>query len=919
MAPRRQTELWLLIAAAPVLLLLFALLLVNDGEALSVQKFAVPLGLMAAFAAAHLATRRFAPNADPAILPIAFALSGIGICFVMRLNPEGATTQIVWLFLAVALLVATLILVPSIEKLGNYKYTFLLLTLVLLLLPLTPGLGKEYNGSRIWISLAGMSFQPGEVAKITLVLFLAAYMADNRELLATLHRGPLGLRVPNFRTLVPLIIMWALALLVVVAEKDLGCALLLFGVFLAILFVSTGRKRFVALALALASVGAVGLYQLFDHVQQRVQIWLDPFCDPQNTSWQLAQSLYSLADGGLFGTGIGRGLCTSIPEVSSDFVFSAIAEEMGLLGASAIILLFMLFAVRGFATAARAKSDVAALVAAGLTSAIALQAFIIIGGVTDFIPLTGITLPFMSQGGSSLLSSFIIVGLLLRAGDEGTGLTCEMTTAVKRDAIFGRTALGRHLTVLITVFAVLFALLIANLSYVQLIWADEIQSLSTNNHTITRESQKERGAILTSDNVVLAESVEAEDGSYIRSYPQGSLAAHLVGYFSQTYGTAGVENTMSSTLVGAEKFATLGDAIRAFAGVQTNCNDVVLTINSEVQAAAEEALADCTGACVVLDTATGAVLAQASSPTYDVNDISEILAGTATIEDGALVNRATSTLYAPGSTFKILTAAAALDSGLITPTSTYASPSTLEIGGANITNYNKAKHGTITVTQAIAVSSNTVFAQIASELGADALVAYSEAFGINNSALAQDFAVATSLMPVAAEMTEWETAWAGVGQPVGEHDSAAGPQVTVTQMAVVMAAIANGGEVMQPYIINSVLSAQGNVLSQTSPSSLGQAISEETAAELCEMLETVVASGTGTAAQISGATVIGKTGTAETDKDADNAWFVGTATTASGQSVTIAIVVEEGGGGGSTAAPKARTILQTALQATTVH
>lgn len=922
MHSRRSTELWLLIAAAPVLLLLFLMLLVNDNAPLTFNSFAVPIGLIACFVIAHIACRKFAPNADPALLPIAFLLSGVGICFVLRLAPDTAGNQVIWLFLGIALMVATIVFVPSIEKLGNYKYTCLLFGIILLLLPLLPFIGTERYGSKIWISLAGFSFQPGEIAKILVTLFLAAYLADNRELLSTMRSTRFGLKCPHFRSMLPLIAMWLIALLIVIFEKDLGSALLFFGIFLVLVYVATGRLSYVVIGVALVAVGAVFLYTVFDHVQTRVAIWRDPFADAQDQGFQLVQSLYSLADGGLFGVGIGRGYATTIPVVQSDFIFSAIAEEMGLLGGAGVILLFMLFAVRGCLIAARAKSDMAAFTAAGLTASICLQAFIIIGGVTDFIPLTGLTLPFMSQGGSSLLSSFIIVGLLLRAGNEGTGLETEMATTSRMrkvgplgpfggTGVLGRTALGKRLTVLIAFFAILFALLIANLTYIQVVRADAIQDMPSNNHTLRKAAKQERGAILTSDNVVLAESQEQSDGTYKRVYPEGSLAAQAVGYYSQQYGKSGIESTMNSTLTGNENFETIGDAIRSFAGMQTSGNDVVLTLNSKIQKEAERQLEGKTGAIVALDTKTGAVLAEASSPTYDNNEVDQVISGKDTSTD--LINRATGALYAPGSTFKVVTLGAALDSGTVTEDTEFKSPSRMDIGNAPVTNYGGESHGTISVARATEVSSNVVFGQIATKLGADKLVSYAEKFGLGDGELGQDFSVKTSLMPDPAEMTEWETAWAGAGQPVGEHDSPAGPQVTVMQMAVVMAAISNDGTVMSPYLVDKVMSASGNTISQGSPKIVGQAISAQTAQREQKVLEGVVESGTGRSAQIDGATVIGKTGTAQTGKAKDDAWFVATAT-ANGKSVTVAVLIEQGESGGGVAAPKARAVMETALE-----
>ena len=900
-----------------MLLLLFAMLLVNANTPLTVMSFAVPLALIVGFVVAHLALRRFAPNADPAILPLAFLLSGIGICFVLRLAPDAAAMQIVYLFVGIGLMIATVILVPSIEKLGRFKYTCLLFGILLLLLPLAPGIGAEYNGSRIWISIAGrFSFQPGEIAKIVLVLFLAAYLADNRELLSIMRSSRHGLKYPEFRALLPLLIMWVLMLFIVVFERDLGSALLLFGIFLAMLYICTGRISYVVIGIVLVAIGAFGLYQIFDHVQARVAIWLDPFSDAQNKGFQLVQTQYSLADGGLFGVGIGRGLSDVIPFVESDFIFAAIGEEMGLLGAAGVIILYMLFAVRGFLTAARARSDMAAFTAAGLTTSICLQAFVIVGGVTGFIPLTGLTLPFMAQGGSSLVSSFIIVGLLLCAGNDGTGLSSEMSTTsrmqrVDGTGVLGRGALGKRLTWLIAFFTVIFALLIANLTVIQVVRAEDIKNMPANGHTLQHQAGQERGAIISADNVVLAKSEEQSDGTYERVYPQGSLAAQAIGYSSQRYGSAGIENTMGSSLVGHENFENIGDAIRSYAGAKTPGNDVILTLDTQIQRAAEEALSGYEGACVVLDTKTGAVLAQASAPTYNINDVGAIISGEDTSAD--LINRATQTLYAPGSTFKIITLGAALDSGIVTASSEYDSPSNIDIGGAKITNYHKNKHGRIDVDYATQVSSNTVFAQIADALGAEKLVSYAEAFGFNDGKLAQDFYVSKSLMPKAGEMTRWETAWAGVGQPVGEHDSPAGPQATVTEMAVSMAAIANGGKAMRPYLVDKVVSANGSTISETSPVLIGQAISKSAAKRERKILEHVVSSGSGSAAQVGGATVYGKTGTAETDRAKSDAWFVGSAK-AGGKNVTVAILIKEGDSGAEVAAPKAGEVLYAALE-----
>lgn len=910
---RRNLELILLCIAAPFVIVLFAMLALNNGEELGLKALGVPFGLFAAFVLAHISTRKLAPGADPAILPITFALSGIGIAFVTRLSPDLAEGQVVWLFVGIACMIATLALSKNIEKIANYKYTLMIIGFALLLSPLVPGIGQEIYGSRIWLSIGGFSFQPGEVAKVVIVLFLAGYLAKNRELLSvfTLRIGPF--RLPDIRTLAPMLLMWLVSLLIVVFERDLGSAVVFFFVFLAMLYVATGKKFYLVVGFMLIGVGMVGAYFGFSHVQVRVQNWLDPFSNAQTTGYQLVQAIFSIADGDLFGCGIGRGLCDQIPVVESDFIFAAIAEEIGLLGAAGVLLLYLSFAIRGFATAARAKSDFASFVAAGLTTTIVLQAFIIVGGVTRLIPLTGLTLPFMSQGGSSLLASFISVGFLLRCGDEATGVEEEMTSGtgiIGSNSILGRVALGKRLTNTIILFSLAFVVLVANLTMIMVVQAKDYQSMSSNNHTIAKEANVKRGAVTTYDGVVLAESVENEDGTYSRVYPAGDLASQVVGYYSQTYGTSGIESSQNETLQGSRSYATWSDALAALSGSTQVGNDVVLTLNSTIQQAAQDALNGYTGACVVIDPNTGAILAMASSPTYDASDFESVLDGTSTnSESGVLLNRATQSLYAPGSTFKIVSLAAALENNIATEDTVYSSPGTIDIGGAAVTNFDSTSYGSQTLEQATWTSSNTVFGQLGVQIGADLLVETADDFGFDTQ-VSFDLPTAMSLMTDPSKMSEWETAWAAAGQPVGAHTTL-GPYTSVLQMAMVGCAIANDGEIMQPYLVQSVYNSNGERSYNAESSLFKKAVSETTANRVKEVLKGVVEYGTGTAAQISGVEVAGKTGTAETGKSKDDSWFVGMAS-ADDSSLVIAIVLEEADEG--TGATKARQVLTTALQ-----
>ncbi|WP_270255686.1 FtsW/RodA/SpoVE family cell cycle protein [Collinsella intestinalis] len=931
---RRTTELLLLIAAAFPVTLLYAMYVVTTGAALSFQTLAVPLGLFAAFAAAHIGVRIFAPGADPAILPVVFTLSGIGITFVTRLQPDASLGQVIFLFLGVALMVGTLAVVKNLEVIKRYKYVLGIAGIVLLVLPMF--IGTEIYGSKLWIKIGGFQFQPGEFAKVLIVLFLAGYLAESRELLSISNRTVLGIKFPRLRLLYPLFIVWGVCLLVVAFERDLGSALLFYTIFLIMLYVATGRVSYVIIGLALLAVGAFGMYQIMSHVQVRVAIWLDPFSDAQNLGYQIVQSLFSLADGGLAGVGIGKGMADIIPVVASDMIFAAIGEEMGLLGGSAVLLLFMLFAVRGLTTAARAKSDLAAFSAAGLTAAISFQAFTIVGGVTKLIPLTGVTLPFMSQGGSSLLASFVIVALLLRAGDEATGRSTEIANTstdlatagyrttvrgshMRRPALdtpesglLGRVALANRLTRTVFLFTALFAVLIGNITYIQVIKASEYQDMPSNNHTINKARFIKRGSIITADGLTLAESVQQADGTYARSYPNGNLAAHVVGYYSQQYGTMGIENTQNDTLTGSKDYSSWQNALNSLAGISEPGNSVQLTIDSRIQRAAEQALAGRVGAIVALDPRSGAVLAWASAPTFDNTNIQAAIeaANASGGADTSMYDRATLALYTPGSTFKVLTLASALENGLATLDTTYDSPGRMEIGGADVVSIGERGHGKISLAKAFALSSNTVFGQVADGLGAEKLVATARAFGYGQQ-LGLDFTTAASVMPNPEEMTEWELAWAGAGQPVGQGHTP-GPQATVMQNALMAATIANNGIAMNPYVVSQILAPDGTVLKTTHGHSLGQAVGSGTAEQVKQAMLDVVQNGTGSAAAIAGVKVAGKTGTAETNNANANSTFVGFAPYDT-PTVAIAVVIEQNAKGEESAAAVGGQVLRAAL------
>jgi cell division protein FtsW (lipid II flippase) len=352
------------------------------------------------------------------LLPIAALLNGVGYVFIARIDTNLAGLQANWTFIAIAAYVATLLILRRVNDLARYKWTFAFAGVFLLLMPFLPGVGRLINGSRIWVGIGPVNFQPGEFAKIALALFFAAYLVEKRELLAmaTWRVGPLWL--PEPRHLGPVLVAWIASLVVLIGQKDLGSALLFFALFVVMLWVATERASYLAIGGVLFAGGAYAAWHLEDTVQRRVSIWLNPWADPLDKGYQLVQAAFAMAWGGISGTGLALGDPTRIPEVKNDFIFVAVGEELGLLGSTALIIAYLLMIGAGLRIASRAERPFEKLLATGLTTILGLQAFIIVAGVTRVLPLTGVTLPFVSYGGSSLLANYILLAILMRISDN---------------------------------------------------------------------------------------------------------------------------------------------------------------------------------------------------------------------------------------------------------------------------------------------------------------------------------------------------------------------------------------------------------------------------------------------------------------------------------------------------------------------
>ncbi|MCU1602349.1 MAG: cell cycle protein [Frankiales bacterium] len=391
-------------------------------------------GLAALYGVAHLAVRRLAPYADPLILPCVGLLNGLGLVMIRRLDLAVAETarqqgkvipradaplQLVWTVIGVLAFVGLLTAVRDHTRLARYAYTAAAAGLLLLMLPAIPGVGATINGARLWVRVGPLTVQPSEVAKILLMVFFAAFLVAKRDVLSLASRRVAGLDLPRARDLGPVLAAWGFSILVLVRENDLGSSLLFFGIFVAMLYIATERVSWLLIGLTMFLGSSFIVYSAIPHVQKRVDTWLDPFSYSSGNGYQIVQGFFGMGTGGIFGTGLGEGSPNTVPYAKTDFIVAAVGEELGLVGVMAVLVLFLLVVARGLRAAVGCRDSFGKLLAGGLAFSLALQVFVIVGGVTGLIPLTGVTLPFLSYGGSSVVTNYVLVALLLRISDAG--------------------------------------------------------------------------------------------------------------------------------------------------------------------------------------------------------------------------------------------------------------------------------------------------------------------------------------------------------------------------------------------------------------------------------------------------------------------------------------------------------------------
>jgi len=780
----RRERLLLLLAAAFVVAGAVTLHLVFPSFGLSsllllVSSFAV------SFLVAHVALSRRLPARDPLLLPVAALLSGWGLLMVARLAPGFLPRQATWLLLSVVAMLAVVQAGRDLRWLRRYRYTWLLTGLVLLGATLLLGVNPSGYGPRLWLGLGRAYFQPSEPLKLLLVAYLASYLAERGELLRAEGHRVWRLRLPPLAYVGPLVVMFGLTLLLLAWQQDLGAAMLFFFTFLAMLYMATGQWGYVAVGMALFLLAGVVGYVGSARVALRVDGWLNPWPDAADRAFQIVQSLLAFGSGGLAGEGLGLGRPVYIPAVHTDFVFAAIAEEFGLAGTLAVIALFGVLLLRGFRIAARAGQAFERLLAAGLTAALVIQAWVIMAGNARLAPIAGVTLPFISYGGSSLLATFVALGLLLRVSSpkpEVRSLESPRLPLSASPPLHVACALIMALT-----------LLAATVGYWSVARAGWLEAREDNPRRVEYEQRLVRGQILDRDGEVLAGVEIGPTGLVTRTYPLLE-GAPVVGYASLRYGTGGVEAAFDTELRGEAGRPAWEAAWADLLHRPPQGRDVQLTLDADLQRQAEQALAGSAGAVVLLDAQTGEVLAMASAPTFDPARLDEQWDSLREDALAPLVNRATQGLYQPGAALETVVLAEALGRGLAYPTDlATALTATVRLNGTDVGCLGQPP-AMADLAAACRAACPGPFAALGEQLGAEGLLAAVSRWGLTEP----------PPLEIPTEAGDWSP-----GDPALEAAGQGSLTVSPLTMALVAATLANDGEMPVPRLVRQVQDLQG--------------------------------------------------------------------------------------------------------------
>jgi cell division protein FtsW (lipid II flippase) len=613
------------------------------------------------YGAAHLILDRFLPDRDPVLLPVAALLTGVGLLLLGSLARNFLLRQAVWVPLCVAGLLAVVRVGHDLRWLRRFRYTWLVGGLALLATTLVLGVNPSGYGPRLWLGAFGLFFQPSELLKLLMIAYLASYLAERTGLIVSEGWRIGRWRGPPLAYVGPLFAMFGIALVILAWQQDLGAAMLFLLTFLAMLYLATGQWGYPASGLVfLAALGAAG-YAYSDLVRLRIDSWWRPWPEASGRAFQVVQSLQAYGAGRLFGAGLGMGSPDFIPAVHTDFAHAGVAEELGLLGALAVVALYAALMLRGFRIASKERPGFGQLLAAGITTGLAVQSWVIIAGNVRVAPITGVTLPFVSYGGSSLLASSLALGLLLRisgsTADPSQEVVSPLTPADPAQA-------RRRLIRLAAVLSVAMVVLAAACGYWAIVRSSFLSSRADNLRRVIYEQRIVRGSILDRHGTALADIAVAGDGLVTRRYPVPQ-AAPVLGYASLRYGTAGVEGALDDGLRGEKRLSPWEAWLQGLMHRPPQGVDVQLTIDAELQKLAQELLEDLEGAAVLVHATTGEVLVLASSPTFDPEMLEEDWSRLTEDPSAPLFNRATQGLYQPGNVFHTVVLAEGIVGGLV--------------------------------------------------------------------------------------------------------------------------------------------------------------------------------------------------------------------------------------------------------------
>ena len=794
-------------------------------------------------------------------------LLAIGMIMLTRLSFDKAFRQFVFLGMgAVVMLVIPLFL----EKGSVFrKFSIMYFVVGVALLSVVVVIGATSYGAKLTISIAGISFQPSEFVKILFVFFIASMLYKNA----------------SFKRVFQTSCLSAIFVLLLVASKDLGGALLYFMAYLIMVYVASRKKLYLLAGMGGISVAAVVGYFLFSHVQTRVYAWLNPLGDIDNQGYQICQSLFGIGTGGWFGLGIGEGLPTKIPVVDKDFIFSAISEEFGAVFAICLILLCVSCFIMIVNVSIQMKDRFYKLVAIGLATLYAMQVILTIGGAIKFIPSTGVTLPLVSYGGSSLLSTLFVFGIV-------QGLYMRKASAkTKTDKVTD----NREFTV---VFYIFFAIFFAMILYFVYFVGFKSEDFINNEYNTLQnlfEEDVTKGQIITSDGYVIAQTVE-KDGEEVRKYPYDNLFAHLTGYSNA--GKTGLEKQQNYNLLRSHSFF-VEQLFCDLTGKKKVGDDVVTTVRYDLQKVAYDALGNYDGAVVVIEPSTGKILAMVSKPDFNPNTISK---DWEKLQEGSsLYNRATQGQYAPGSTFKMLTLLAYIQSHPETYKNySYECTGEITVDGKTIHCASNKSHGEVDLETSFAKSCNTSFANMMLDIDESIFQKLCDTKLFNQN------------LPIAFESSKSKFSIATEDATALKLDTAIGQGKTVVSplhMAMLAGAVANDGVAMRPYLVENTQNYKGIIVEETKAKEYKQLFTQEEVDILSSYMRSVVLEGTASKLDVEDYTAYGKTGTAQTTSDLDetNAWFVGYAK-AGDKEIAIAVVVEDSGNGSAYAVPVAKKV-----------